>query len=128
VAASDMNTIPLTDIAPDIFRKRLLIEGYFGCTVTAETLKSYFSQLTGELGLRTYGEPVIHHTSGKGKAVNEGLDGFVPLIDSGIYIGIWLNPRFLSTIIYTCGEFDAEKAVSLVKEFFQLSEFQAAIF
>jgi len=24
-----MNTIPLTNIAPDIFKKRLLIEGYF---------------------------------------------------------------------------------------------------
>jgi hypothetical protein len=75
--SGDMNNTPLTDIAPDIFRKRLLIEGYFGVEVTEETLKSYFSQITSELGLRTYAEPVIHYTSGKGKTVNEGLDGFV---------------------------------------------------
>jgi len=123
-----MNAIPLTNIAPEIFRKRLLVEGYFGVEVTEDSLREYFSRITSGLGLRTYGEPIIHKTSGAGKDVNEGFDGFVPLIDSGIYIAVWVNPKFLSTIIYTCGEFDAERAVSLVKEIFRLSDFQSAIF
>lgn len=123
-----MNTTPLTDIAPDIFRKRLLVEGYFEVDVTEATLRRYFSRITAELGLRTYGEPIIHRTSGAGKEINEGFDGFVPLIDSGIYIAVWLNPKFLSTIIYTCAEFDHEKAVSVVGEIFRLADFQAAIF
>jgi len=123
-----MNTTPLTNIAPEIFRKRLLVEGYFEVEVTVDSLRDYFSRLTAGLGLRTYGEPIIHTTGGAGKEVNEGFDGFVPLIDSGIYIGVWVNPKFLSTIIYTCGEFDSEKGVALVQEIFQLSEFQSAIF
>src|SRR5215212_2494791 len=123
-----MNTTPLTNIAPNIFRKRLLIEGFYKVEVTESSLKSYFSHITSELGLRTYGEPIIHRTSGEGKTINEGFDAFIPLIDSGIYIGVWINPRFLSTIIYTCGEFDGEKAVNLVQEMFQLSDFQCAIF
>lgn len=123
-----INITPLTNIAPEIFRKRLLVEGYFGMEVTEDSLKKYFSRITSELGLRTYGEPIIHRTGGAGKEVNEGFDGFVPLIDSGIYISVWVNPKFLSTIIYTCGEFDEEKAVNLVREIFRLSEFQSAIF
>ncbi len=123
-----MNTTPLTSIAPDIFRKRLLIEGYFKTEVTEDKLKAFFSLITTGLGLRTYGEPIIHQTGGKGKAVNQGFDAFVPLIDSGIYIGVWTNAKFLSTILYTCAEFDAEKAVILVKDFFQFSDFQSAIF
>jgi hypothetical protein len=123
-----MNTTPLTNIAPDIFRKRLLVEGYFTVEVTEDSLRKFFSRITTELGLRTYGKPIIHRTSGQGKDVNEGFDGFVPLVDSGIYIGVWVNPKFLSTIIYTCGEFNAEKAVSLVEEIFLLSDFQSAIF
>ena len=94
-----MNTSPLTNIAPEIFRKRLLVEGYFSIEVNEKTLRDYFSRITSELGLRTYGEPIIHKTSGAGKDVNEGFDGFVPLIDSGIYISVWVNPKFLSTII-----------------------------
>ena len=123
-----MNTTPLTNIAPEIFRKRLLVEGYFGVEVNEDSLRDYFSRITSGLGLRTYGDPIIHRTSGGGKDVNEGFDGFVPLIDSGIYIGVWVNPKFLSTIIYTCGEFDADKAVGLVNEIFRLSDFQSAIF
>ena len=123
-----MNKTPLTSIAPDIFRKRLLIEGYFTATVTEKDVTEYFAHITSNLGLRTYGPPTVHKTSGAGRDVNEGFDGFVPLIDSGIYIGVWVKPKFLSTIIYTCGEFDADKAVELVKEFFQMTEFQSAIF
>lgn len=96
--------------------------------MTEDSLREYFSRITSELDLRTYGEPIIHRTSGVGKDINEGFDGFVPLVDSGIYIGVWMNPKFLSTIIYTCGEFNAEKAVSLVEGIFRLSDFQSAIF
>lgn len=123
-----MNTTPLTNIAPEIFRKRLLIEGFFGIKVTPQVLEEYFARLTSTLGLRTYGEPIIHATSGQGKAVNEGFDAFVPLVDSGIYIAVWVNPKFLSTIIYTCGEFDENKAVESVKSFFQMGQLQSAIF
>jgi S-adenosylmethionine decarboxylase len=123
-----MNITPVTNIAPEIFRKRLLVEGYFAVEVTEDSLRTYFARITSELGLKTYSEPIIHRTSGEGKNVNEGFDGFVPLVDSGIYIGVWVNPKFLSTIIYTCGEFDAEKAESLVVEIFRLADFQSAIF
>lgn len=126
--SSAMNKTPVTTIAPEIFRKRLLVEGYFDVDVTAQTVRDYFSRITSELGLRTYGDPIVHTTGGAGKDVNEGFDGFVPLIDSGIYISVWSNARFLSTIIYTCGEFDEELAVQIVKEFFRISKVEAAIF
>ena len=123
-----MHKTPLTTIAPEIFRKRLLIEGFFGVEVTAQTVRDYFSHIAGELGLRTYGDPIVHTTGGAGKDVNEGFDGFVPLIDSGIYISVWSNPRFLSTIVYTCGEFNEDQAVEIAQNFFQLSDYEAAIF
>jgi S-adenosylmethionine decarboxylase len=123
-----MNRTALTTIAPEIFRKRLIVEGYFGANMEEKLIRSYFVGVTGELGLRTYGPPIIHRTGGQGKQINEGYDGFVPLMDSGIYIAAWVNPRFLSTIIYTCGEFDADRAVKFVRECFQLTEFDAAIF
>lgn len=123
-----MNRTPLTTIAPEIFRKRLLVEGHFRGEVTSSTLLEYFKRITADLNLRTYGEPIIHRTSGVGKSVNEGFDGFVPLIDSGIYVAVWVNPKFMSTILYTCGEFDEVAAVNSVRDFFGLADHQAAIF
>jgi S-adenosylmethionine decarboxylase len=126
--AQRMNRTALTNIAPDIFRKRLLVEGYFQSDMAESVLRDYFRHITSELGLRTYGDPIIHKTSGQGKDLNEGYDAFVPLIDSGIYIAAWVKPRFLSTILYTCGEFDEDRAVATVRDFFKLADHQAAIF
>jgi hypothetical protein len=123
-----MNRTALTRIAPEIFRKRLLVEGYYGSDMSAEILRGYFDHVTGGLGLRTYGEPIIHRTSGEGQQANEGFDAFVPLIDSGIYIAAWVGPRFLSSVLYTCAPFDEDRAIALVRDFFQLGEYEAAIF
>ena len=116
-------------LAPEIFRKRLLLEGFFTrAPLNAEVLRDYFTFITGQLGLRTYGEPIVHETSGEGKAVNQGFDAFVPLIDSGIYVCVWSGPRFLSVILYTCAEFDAVRASDLTREFFRLTEWDSTLF
>jgi len=80
------------------------------------------------LSLRTYGEPIVHTTSGAGKDSNEGYDAFVPLIDSGIYIAVWANQRFMSMVLYTCKDFDDEKAVEITDQFFRFSEKEHAAF
>lgn len=116
-------------IAPEIFRKRLLVEGYFARDdVDGDVIREYFRSIIGRLGLRTYGEPIVHHTSGQGKAVNEGYDAFVPLIDSGIYVCIWSGPRFASVILYTCAEFDETRATGLTREFFGMTRWETALF
>lgn len=111
----------MKNIAPDIFRKRLLIEGYYNIEVSEETIKKFFSYITANLSLRTYGAPIVHATSG-GKEINQGYDAFVPLIDSGIYMGVWVNKKFLSMVIYTCKDFDGDEALRRTKLFFQINK------
>ena len=123
-----MNRSPLTNIAPDIFRKRLLVEGYFRSEMAESVLRDYFQHITGALGLRTYGDPIIHKTSGQGKDLNEGYDAFVPLIDSGIYVCVWSARRFASVILYTCAEFDDTVATAATREFFELTAWETASF
>jgi len=112
----------MKNIAPDIFRKRLLIEGYYNIEVSEETIKKFFSYITTNLSLRTYGAPIVHATSTLGKEINQGYDAFVPLIDSGIYIGVWVNKKFLSMVIYTCKDFDGHEALRRTKLFFQINK------
>ena len=118
----------MKNIAPDIFRKRLLIEGYYTIDVTEETIKHFFSYITRELSLQTYGDPIVHATSGIGKEINQGYDAFVPLIDSGIYMGVWVNKKFLSLVIYTCKNFDEEDALEKTKSFFQITRSEHKLF
>jgi S-adenosylmethionine decarboxylase len=73
----------MRDLAPDIVRQRLLIEGLFDIEVDGATVERYLIELAAHLNLRTYGKPIVHAPGGAGKDENEGFDAFIPLIDSG---------------------------------------------
>ena len=96
----------MKNLAPHIFRQRLLIEGLYKISVDEKVINEYFQEITKALQLRIYGEPIIFSPSGSGKQKNQGYDAFVPLIDSGISLYIWSNDKFLSAVIYTCKGFD----------------------
>ena len=103
----------LEDIAPEVFRQRLLIEGYFTGEMTGNRVSESMLLLAKALDLRTYGDPVVFQpSSGMGKEDNAGFDAFVPLIDSGISGYFWTGPKFFSLLIYTCKGFDAELAIA----------------
>lgn len=79
----------MNDLAPDITRQRLLIEGFYAIEVDEQAIASYFQQVAAALSLRAYGEPTIFSPSGLGKGDNQGYDAFIPLIDSGISLYVW---------------------------------------
>jgi hypothetical protein len=109
------------NIAPDIFRQRLLLEGFWTTEVNEAAIKDYLLKLAAHLDLRTYGDPIIFSpSSGMGKEENAGYDAFVPLIDSGISAYFWSKRKFLSIVIYTCKGFDQQKAFDFTKSFFKL--------
>ena len=108
----------MKNLAPDIVRQRLLIEGYFTIDVHEDVIRTFFDQFTSSMGFRTYGAPTIFAPSGDGREENQGYDAFVPLIDSGISVYIWSRPRFVSVVIFTCKAFDADHAVQLARDFF----------
>lgn len=120
VGIEGKEVITMKNLAPHITRQRLLIEGFYNIHVDKEVITTYYETITKALGLRTYGPPIIHHPSGQGKEINQGFDCFVPLIDSGIYVGAWTNEKFFSTIIYTCKKFDEKKAIEVTKKFWNI--------
>ena len=92
----------MRDLAPDITRQRLLLEGYYSVPVDAEVVERYLVGTAEHLGLRTYGAPVVHSPGGEGRPENQGFDAFIPLIDSGISLYVWGHQRFFSALLYTC--------------------------
>ena len=119
----------MRDLAPDILRQRLIIEGFFSVDVDEAVIRDYFGRLTESLELRTYGEPTIFSPAGgEGREENAGYDAFVPLIDSGISLYVWTGPRFLSVVLFTCKSFDADRAVQVTREFFGIVELEHSAF
>jgi S-adenosylmethionine decarboxylase len=116
------------DLAPDITRQRLLLEGFFDADVGKAEIVAYFDHITTALALRTYGQPIIYAPGGAGRAENQGFDAFQPLIDSGISLYVWSARRFLAVVIFTCKTFDADAARAATVQFFKMSEVAAQPF
>jgi len=109
------------DIAPEVFRQRLLIEGRFGRALDADAVSGFLVDLAAALGLRAYGDPIVYSpdsliAEGRGQAENAGYDAFVPLVDSGIAAYFWSAAKFFSIVIYTCAAFDEDRAVAFTRE------------
>jgi S-adenosylmethionine decarboxylase len=112
------------DLAPDIVRQRLLIEGLYGRDVSREDVERYLIDLAAHLSLRTYGNPIVHAPGGAGKDENQGFDAFIPLIDSGISLYVWSKRRFFAVVLFTCKAFDAQAALDFTRRFFGASEIE----
>lgn len=111
----------MSDFAPEIYRQRLLLEGYYTIEVTRAGVYDFLIGLAHHLELKTYGEPIVHSPSGEGKERNQGFDAFVPLIDSGISLYVWTQAKFFSVVIFSCKAFDDDAAKKYVIDFFKVS-------
>mgnify|MGYP001587392768 FL=1 len=118
----------MKNLAPNIMRQRLLIEGFYKIDANKSVIENYFKKITKSLNLRMYGEPIIFSPGGEGKEENQGYDAFVPLIDSGISVYVWSNSKFLSLIIYTCKSFDENKALEVTKDFWKIDKIESQSF
>ena len=111
----------MKNLAPEIFRQRLLIEGYYTIEVTRESLAVFLTGIASHLGLRAYGEPAIFSPGGVGKSENQGFDAFLPLVDSGISAYVWTSRKFVSVLLYTCKGFDEPAAIDYTRKHFSIA-------
>ena len=114
----------MRDLAPDILRQRLLIEGFYTATVDSVVVEKYLVDLAKHLNLRTYGKPIVHAPGGLGKEENAGFDAFIPLIDSGISLYVWSKKRFFATVLFTCKSFDVQEALHFTRSYFAAKEIE----
>ncbi|MGK5172849.1 S-adenosylmethionine decarboxylase [Geodermatophilus sp. CPCC 205761] len=100
------------DLAPEIHRQRLVIEGVPARPVTDSQIRHYLSALSREVEMVQLLEPVTHRSDLYGWA------GWIHWETSGAHFYAWEQPRlFFSVDIYTCKAFDVETAVSFTREF-----------
>lgn len=113
-----MSTINgLKDLAPAIYRQRLVIEGYPESKISDAQIREYLSELSNVCGMKTLIEPVTHQSPLYGWA------GWIHWETSGAHFYGWDRPiLFFSVDIYTCKEFSVSEAVEFTKNYFKASE------
>ena len=102
------------ELAPDIYRQRMVIEGTLHNIFLPEDMTRYCNELSKVLDMTRVTTPVCNYEP------NYGWCAYVHWKESGMHIYAWDNrtPRFFSIDIYTCKKFDTKHAVEYTKEFF----------
>lgn len=104
------------DLAPDILRQRLVIEGVPARPVDDTQIRQYLSALSREVEMVQLLEPVTHRSDLYGWA------GWIHWETSGAHFYAWEQPRlFFSVDMYTCKAFDADRAVAFTRAFLSAS-------
>ena len=107
----------MKDLAPSIYRQRLIIEGYPASPITDEQITSYLNKLSEVVNMTKLLTPVTHRSDLYGWA------GWIHWETSGAHFYAWEQPLlFFSVDIYTCKQFDVDDAVKFTKEFFSAGE------
>lgn len=102
-----------TDLSPNIYRQRLVIEGYPRAPISDTQIKTYLSQPSVVLDMKELLEPVTHRSDLYGWA------GWIHWETSGSHFYAWEQPQlFFSVDIYTCKAFDPVKAADFTRSFF----------
>lgn len=111
----------MKDLAPQILRQRLVVEGYPKTAehVSAEKIKEYLKKLSDVTEMITLIDPVTHRSDMYGEAA------WIHWETSGAHFYAWEQPLlFFSVDIYTCKSFDPKKVVEFTREFFEASEIE----
>ena len=102
------------DLAPSIYRQRLVIEGKPKIRIGSREIGRYLSGLSKVLGMKALIKPVTN------RSIIYGWSGWIHWETSGAHFYSWDAPvGFFSCDIYACKRFGVAKAVKYTKEFFK---------
>jgi S-adenosylmethionine decarboxylase len=106
---------------PELFRKRLFIEGFYEVDIDGSILKELLTELSTALSMTPLIEPIIFSPTGRGKGLHRGYAAYMGWVESGVAIYTWEDKKFFSVDIYSCKEFPDESAVDVVKRVLKAS-------
>jgi S-adenosylmethionine decarboxylase len=105
------------DLAPNILRQRLVVEGSVSSPIEAADIVRYLKELGRVTEMQVLTEPVTHSSPMYGWA------GWVHWETSGAHFYAWDAPhQFFSVEIYTCKAFDADEVTAFTAQFFKATE------
>jgi hypothetical protein len=108
-----INPVRVPNLAPSIFRQRLVVEGTCPRPIDELAIQTFLSSLSDVCGMNALIEPVTHRSDRYGWA------GWIHWETSGAHFYAWDQPLvFFSADIYTCKAFDAMATVEFTRDFF----------
>jgi len=112
----------MKNIEPQIFRKRLIVEGRYTIGMDENAIKDFLKKLSERAGMTPLFEPIIF--SPKGHPLHHGIAGFLGWVESGCAVYTWEKFSFFAIEIFTCKDFSTADVLKFIKEFFLAGEME----
>jgi S-adenosylmethionine decarboxylase len=101
------------NLAPDLLRQRVVIEGTTTEIIKPDQIKSYLTDLADVAGMEVLSGPFAY------TAHEMGFGGWIHWKSSGSHFYSYpTNPPLFTVDIYTCKPFDPGKVVEFTKKYF----------
>lgn len=108
----------MKDLAPDVYRQRMFIEGLREQPFTAEEIIAYLVELGKVLDMLPLAQPYTNLSE------KYGWSAWMHWETSGVHFYSWdkRSPVFFSVDIYTCKKFDYQTAETFTRDYFKATE------
>ena len=107
----------MKDLAPDIMRQRMVVEGTLRppASFGGEKMTRYCNEISSALKMIPVTAPVCNYDD------NYGWCAYMHWKESGMHVYSWnvRDPKFFSVDIYTCKKFDPARAIVFTINFFK---------
>lgn len=103
----------MKNLAPNLIRQRIIIEGTTKKIVKPEQIKDYLDKLANVTGMEKLSGPYVY------SAHEMGYGGWIHWKSSGTaFYSYPTNPPLFTVDCYTCKPFDAKRTATFTKKYF----------
>lgn len=103
----------MKNLAPDIFRKRLVVEGFYNVNITGNFVKKFLIDLCKKINMTPLTDPILFDDV-------HGVGAYMAWTESGVGMYTWERRRFFTLDIYTCKDFNIEEIINFIKEYLKV--------
>jgi S-adenosylmethionine decarboxylase len=112
------------------FGPHLVLDGYDADVKRLSSLQfvyGFLEKLPEVIGMHKISPPYVFYYDGGGKHEDAGITGFVVIAESHISIHTYPHKKFLTADVYSCKEFDTDKAAQLIVDTFSVGNFNRRV-
>ena len=112
------------------FGPQLVLDGYEANLKRLSNLQfvyGFLDKLPEVIGMHKITPPYVFYYDGGAKTEDAGITGFVIIAESHISIHTYPHKKFLTVDVYSCKEFDTEKAAQLIVDTFEVGNFNKRV-
>ena len=109
--------VPFKDLAPNIVRRRLVIEGITTEPLPVDQITTYMIELSTVMDMTIVSQPTTNYEE------DYGFSAYLCWKESGMHVYSWKEtddrPNFFSIDIYTCKGFEIKDVLNFTTESFE---------